>query len=65
MQICTLTQTHNHASIPLLSFLQALALPAAQPTEIERHLTLTIGVVNYATLTILSAVEYFTFWSVD
>jgi len=23
MQLCTLAQTHNHASIPLLSFLQA------------------------------------------
>jgi len=23
MQICTLTQTHNHASVPPLSFLQA------------------------------------------
>jgi len=32
MQICTLTQTHNHASILPLSILQTDALPAAQPT---------------------------------
>jgi len=34
MQICTLTQTHNHATNPPLSFLQAGwdALPATQPT---------------------------------
>jgi len=31
MQVCTLLQTDNHASIPSLSFLQADALPAAQP----------------------------------
>jgi len=32
MQICTLTQTHNHASIPPLSFLQA-GCPSCQPTN--------------------------------
>jgi len=32
MQVCTLLQTDNHASTPPLSFLQAGALPAAQPT---------------------------------
>jgi len=31
-QLCTLFRTDNHASIPPLSFLQADALPAAQPT---------------------------------
>jgi len=29
MQICTLTQIHNHASIPPLSFYRPDALPAA------------------------------------
>jgi len=32
MQICTLTQTHNHASIPPLSFLQA-GCPYSRPTN--------------------------------
>jgi len=32
MQVCTSLQTDNHASTPLLSFLQPDALPAAQPT---------------------------------
>jgi len=32
MQVCTLLQTDNHASTSPLSFLQADALPAAQPT---------------------------------
>jgi len=32
MQICTSLQTHNHASIPSLSFYRSDALPAAQPT---------------------------------
>ena len=32
MQVCTLLQTDNHASTPPFSFLQADALPAAQPT---------------------------------
>jgi len=32
MQICTLTQTHNHASIPPLSFLQA-GCPSCSPTN--------------------------------
>jgi len=32
MQVCTSLQTDNHASTPSLSFLQANALPAAQPT---------------------------------
>ena len=32
MQICTLTQTHNHASIPPLSFLQA-GCPSCHPTN--------------------------------
>jgi len=32
MQICTLTQTHNHASIPPLSFLQA-ECPSCCPTN--------------------------------
>ena len=36
MQICTLTQTHNHASIPQLSFYRPDALPAAQPT-VSKH----------------------------
>ena len=31
MQICTLTQTHDHTSIPPLSFIRPDALPAAQP----------------------------------
>ena len=34
MQVCTLLQTDNHASTPLLSFFYRLdALPAAQPTS--------------------------------
>jgi len=32
MQICTLTQTHNHASNPLLSYLQARC-PSCRPTN--------------------------------
>jgi len=32
MQICTFTQTHNHASIPSLSFLQARC-PCCRPTN--------------------------------
>ena len=32
MQVCISFQTDNHASTPPLSFLQAGALPAAQPT---------------------------------
>ena len=32
MQVCTLLQTDNHASIPPLSFYRPDALPAAQPT---------------------------------
>ena len=32
MQICTLTETHNHASIPSLSFLQA-GCPSCRPTN--------------------------------
>jgi len=32
MQVCTSLQADNHASTPPLSFLQADALPAAQPT---------------------------------
>jgi len=32
MQVCNSLQTDNHASTPPLSFLQADALPAAQPT---------------------------------
>jgi len=32
MQICTLPQTDNHASIPPLSFYRPDALPATQPT---------------------------------
>jgi len=32
IQICTLTQTHNHASIPPLSFYRPDALPSAQLT---------------------------------
>jgi len=32
MQICTLNQTHNHASIPPLIFYRLGALPAIQPT---------------------------------
>ena len=32
MQVCTSFQTDNHASTSTLSFLQACALPAAQPT---------------------------------
>jgi len=32
MQICTLTPTHNHASIPPVSFYRLDALPATQPT---------------------------------
>jgi len=31
-QICTLTQTHNHASIPPLSFSQA-GCPSCRPTN--------------------------------
>jgi len=33
MQVCTSLQTDNHTSTSPLSFLQAIALPAAQPTE--------------------------------
>jgi len=36
MQIGTLTQTYNHASIPPLSFYRPNALPAAQPTASKR-----------------------------
>jgi len=32
MQICTLTQTHNHVNIPPLSFLQA-GCPSCRPTN--------------------------------
>jgi len=32
MQVCTLLQTDNHASIPPLSFYRPDALPATQPT---------------------------------
>jgi len=32
MQMCTLTQTHNHASTPPLSFYRPDAFPATQPT---------------------------------
>jgi len=32
MQVCTLLQTDNHASISLLVFYRPDALPAAQPT---------------------------------
>jgi len=32
MQICALTQTHNHASIPPLVFYRTDALLAAKPT---------------------------------
>jgi len=40
MQICTLTQTRNHAGIPLLVFYRHPdALPAAQPT-VSKHLFL-------------------------
>jgi len=35
MQICTSTQTDNHASIPPLSFYRPDALPAAQPTALK------------------------------
>jgi len=38
MQICTFTQTHNHASIPPLGFYRPDALPATQPTA-SKHLT--------------------------
>ena len=39
MQVCTLLQTDNHASTPLLSFYRPDALPAAQTTVSEhwRH----------------------------
>jgi len=33
MQMCTLPQTHNHASIPPLSFYRPDALPAYRPTN--------------------------------
>jgi len=36
MQVCTLLQTDNNASIPALSFSQAGCLPAAQPT-VPKH----------------------------
>jgi len=36
MQVCTSLQTDNHASTPPLSFLQADALPVAQPT-VSKH----------------------------
>jgi len=36
MQICTLPQTDNHASIPSLSFYRPDALSAAQPT-VSKH----------------------------
>jgi len=32
LQVCTLLPADNYASTPLLSFLQADALPVAQPT---------------------------------
>ena len=35
MQVCTSLQTDNHASTPLLSFLQAGCLPATQPTALK------------------------------
>jgi len=37
MQICTLTQTHNHASIPPLSVLQA-GCPSCRPTNSVKEL---------------------------
>jgi len=36
MQVCTSLQTDNHASTPPLRFLQADALPVAQPT-VSKH----------------------------
>ena len=36
MQVCTLLQTDNHASIPPLIFYRSDALPAAQPT-VSKH----------------------------
>ena len=36
MQVCTLLQTNNHASTPLLSFYRLDADPAAQPT-VSKH----------------------------
>jgi len=41
MQICTLTQTHDHASIPPLSFLQA-GCPSCHPTNIVKALVINI-----------------------
>jgi len=35
-QICTLTQTHNHASIPPVSFLQARG-PSCRPATASKH----------------------------
>ena len=35
MQICTLTQTHNHASIPPLSFLQAGCLSCCPTNSVK------------------------------
>jgi len=45
MQICTLTQTHNHASIPPLSFLQA-GCPSCLPTNSIKTLTALPGTVS-------------------
>jgi len=46
MQICTLTQTHNHASIPQLSFFyRPDALPAAQPTASKRSEVMHVQIV--------------------
>jgi len=42
MQICTLTQTHNHASIPPLSFLQA-GCPSCRPANSVKALNANIN----------------------
>jgi len=42
MQVCTLLQTDNHASIPLLSFLQA-GCPSYRPTNSVKALKAKIS----------------------
>ena len=57
MQICTLTQTHNHANIPSLSFLQA-GCPSCSPTNSVKALKAwTKMCVNYLKSSLLEQMK--------
>jgi len=62
IQICTLTQTHNHASIPPLSFLQARCSSCCPTNSIKvlkaylEHLTFLIILTEHFGKTTLRAV---------